>query len=173
MRHPSDITVHAHRVSRLTLHFSLLWMAWKPDFFRTERYFEFQQISPLQISSFCITKTLGVHIPFSRIMYVLPVQCPLSHLMTQMGLLIYLWIAGLPVLTVSLQVLWFLPLFLPQFQFCVFYLLTKNTHRASILALLDRYCCSICSDCFLWYCLVELISFLWKKNPKRNLVELQ
>lgn len=42
---------------------------------------------------------------FSSIMYVLSVQWPLSHLMTQRGLLIYLWIAGLPVLTESLQVL--------------------------------------------------------------------
>lgn len=58
-----------------------------------------------KFQAFVLKNPQGVHMPFSRIMYVLSVQCPLSHLMTQMGLLIYLWIAGLPVLTESLQVL--------------------------------------------------------------------
>lgn len=120
--------------------------------------------------------TPGFHMPFSRIIYILSVQCPLSHLMTQMGLLIYLWgtwVAGLPVLPSSLQVLWFLPFFPPQFLFYIVHFCTGNTYRASIPALVGRYFSQICSGCsFVILCGGVNFSSVKKHNLAESLLTI-
>lgn len=103
-----------------------------------------------KFQAFVLQNSPGFHMSFSRIIYVLSVQCLLSHLMTQMALLIYLWgtgIAELPVLTSSLQVLWFLPFF-HYFNF-IWFISVLSTDISVKFAVV-----------ILWYCVAELIFFL-------------